>query len=1016
MEQLIRALTDPSNQGSSERIEEIQRQLQLLQRQPTAWQGALELLSHAEPNMRFYGALTLTIKINADWQNDALSKDSRRRSSLLQALVESFVRLTLMEDEAFVLQKLASTLALLYQKVGSEWQHPVRHILASVIHGGYLPVSNLPTMKSLVARLSQRPEKQIASVFVLVKTLPEDVSAKLQGSSIQKELSLSSGDALELIECVLVGHCRKYLNSETPTSVPPTELPKRESEHLSLLALDVLPLWTSLLKLQEYVASSDEATAANASAISSLQACLQMLNSGALNEHPLQALVAIQALTPRLVMKAQPDFEPGFATFPFVQKWATGLVQGDFSSESMLLVELMEAILLHVDVTTPTYIRSGDYNGMLELVLLLLRCEGAAAVEDQACVTMLEICNSILEGFNDWDHDAAAEQYLSQFAKQACEACLHKVKYPSEELTVSTRSWDKDDLAAFREFRLDVGDFLQAAFTLLGKPLIEAISESVLRGPPGSSWADFEASLECLLAFSETINSSVETYSGLVTSVLGAHYFQQMLQSADVPDAARKTCITFLASMTSYLKSHPSLPQALNFLFSSLQQPSSATAASRAIHSLCDSQRASLIEALPGFMASLDTIDHLRGMNRNRIYGAVAAIIQALPSDEQKLQPLHEILNLLQRDFDQSQSVHVEDDLLLQLDTELLQTLAAIGRGLRDPADGGPASEAPDLTPTVLFWVRGQGLQIQQQVLTIYRSIMQRIGQRASYDVVEAACDFISSGFPETHPSPFKFDNSTSTELIISNITLDTPNLDAVMSIASGLLAASTRADFQPYLQTLLHPTLAGMQQLLTCEGRIAKIRDSSYPAATLDFMSRLLPRTHAHTLLELTEAQQALHVCLELALIVLNEPDTLPRRSGAQFIGVFTELSKPGKVAEGVAKQNVEAVAQEYNPRIIASILRLVAGDCARSETDILSDQIRRYVIAQPMAFKNIGKEAIKEESAVLSEKALHATTLDQRTRFLAQVDTMRGSRKTNDVVRNFWVTCRGSEYSYIV
>jgi hypothetical protein len=67
MEQLIRELNDPVNQATPERINEIQRQIQRLQRDKSAWQGGLDLLQHGEAIIRFYGALTLTIKINADW-------------------------------------------------------------------------------------------------------------------------------------------------------------------------------------------------------------------------------------------------------------------------------------------------------------------------------------------------------------------------------------------------------------------------------------------------------------------------------------------------------------------------------------------------------------------------------------------------------------------------------------------------------------------------------------------------------------------------------------------------------------------------------------------------------------------------------------------------------------------------------------------------------------------------------------------------------------------------------------
>ena len=67
MEQLIGELYDPLNQSSPERINEVQKQIQLLQREKSAWQLGLDLLNHGEATVRFYGALTLTIKINADW-------------------------------------------------------------------------------------------------------------------------------------------------------------------------------------------------------------------------------------------------------------------------------------------------------------------------------------------------------------------------------------------------------------------------------------------------------------------------------------------------------------------------------------------------------------------------------------------------------------------------------------------------------------------------------------------------------------------------------------------------------------------------------------------------------------------------------------------------------------------------------------------------------------------------------------------------------------------------------------
>lgn len=67
MEPLILELNNPTNQGQPQKIQELQRQIQVLQREKSAWQTGLDFLSHEQATIRFYGALTLTVKINADW-------------------------------------------------------------------------------------------------------------------------------------------------------------------------------------------------------------------------------------------------------------------------------------------------------------------------------------------------------------------------------------------------------------------------------------------------------------------------------------------------------------------------------------------------------------------------------------------------------------------------------------------------------------------------------------------------------------------------------------------------------------------------------------------------------------------------------------------------------------------------------------------------------------------------------------------------------------------------------------
>jgi hypothetical protein len=67
MEQLIAELVDQTSRSNPTRIEEVQREIQRLQREPIGWQLGITLLNKSNSHLRFYGALTLTVKIRTDW-------------------------------------------------------------------------------------------------------------------------------------------------------------------------------------------------------------------------------------------------------------------------------------------------------------------------------------------------------------------------------------------------------------------------------------------------------------------------------------------------------------------------------------------------------------------------------------------------------------------------------------------------------------------------------------------------------------------------------------------------------------------------------------------------------------------------------------------------------------------------------------------------------------------------------------------------------------------------------------
>ncbi len=1019
MEQLIRELNVPANQGVPNRINEIQKQIQHLQRQKAAWQLGVDFLHHNDSLIRFYGALTLTVKINADWDDDKIGSEDGMKDYLLETLVGSYVRLTLAADANFVLQKLCSTLAALQQRLGPYWRLPLRHIVACLVNQHFVQHQPLPQVGDIIVQSAPLSARQMIGAVRFVTTMIEDsvTGSNTPNEQVTGQLSASCLDAFQLLSYCLTNSCHGIRSVATHKGVPNgTIIPEGDAFPLDLvqLCLQAVPLWTAQVKTHAVHAPKSEVQAASQAVTQCIVCVLRCVEHEPLTNTALQSLISIQQSSPRLLVKAEPNFPRSFVSSVAVQGLIKGLRGGDFNSEGVLLVDLLEAIMAQVDLSTPEYILSGRYIEILQILLDLLRCDGIAMIEDMTCQVAVETIVIVIEGYTDWDGDgdSRALEFLRGFVREACESCLTKIKMPPEQMDNASHSWDADDRARFHDFRMDVHDFLQSAFTILGSPLIEAIVHTIVTEASEVSWPDFEASLFCLIAFSDTMTAEPELYDPLIEATLKSEYFKLVVHSATVPDKARNTSIRFLTEMTTYLQRYPHSMQILNFLFSSLHQPGLVGSASRAIYTLCDAQRSFLTPALPSFIGSLSTIPDLHGIERHRIYGGVTAVVQALPSEAAKVRPLSTILDCVTQALDKQGSNDSEEPPLEAL-TDALQTMAAIGRGLRAPSDTPIDLDALN-TASDTFWIAESGSQVQLKALELYKHLVGTSQAVEDSAFIEAACDFLRSGFTEEQPSPLKFPSAVSTELVKAYISLTSPNIDAVMACASSLLASAHRQDFGPYLAELLQQVMVCWQGLLTQYPNKHSLGDSNFPSASLDFASRLLPKWVELIICE-HEGQQFLNLCVQIAILVISEPDTLPRRSAASFFSALVDVSKPGKSLDEAARHNLEAQIQQYSPGILAALLRLIGGECARSELEILTDPLRRYVLYHPMLFKMICHEAMKAEGGILTEKALQSTALEQRLRFIAQMDTLKGGRKSNDVVKDFWIACRGSGFGYI-
>ncbi|OQV01902.1 hypothetical protein CLAIMM_07189 [Cladophialophora immunda] len=1010
MEQLIGELYQPANQSSPERINEIQKQIQRLQREKSAWQLALDLLHHGEATIRFYGALTLTIKINADWDHDGLGKDEYMRKSLLGALVGNYIRLVNLPDSNFVLQKLGSTLVTFFARPDSGWNLPFRQVLASFLSRNYVSEEDLPDMDQLLEACNDCSNNELKGMLLIATIMAEDLSSR-SASSLDEGRLNNHVAANSLDVWLLLRYCVKRGIGQQQAEAT-LEQARSQSEDMLQLVMKAIPYWASMSKYAE----STQARRSEGIARDCIATTVNYLEEEFYTGTVLQMLISLENSSAKLLREALPNFPASIANSPKVREMVDLLLQGDFVSDGVLYVDLLESIMSHIDITKPDFLHNHRYNEVVRTLQRLLSCDGVAVIEDPVCQIVLEKISEIVEGYADWeDMNDPAQGFLKGLTANACEACLLKIRIPPDEMSSETQSWDADDRAKFQDFRYDVQDFFQSAFLVLGNALIEEIVKSILGQGTSPDWSTFEAGTFSLIAFADTMSSSPDTYDVLITTILGSPAWSYFLQTADnVPDQALRTAIRFIAENVTYLHRHPDrLVAILNFLFSSLHLQASTSAASRAIYNLCDSHRRMLKEGLPQFMDSLASIGDIGETERHRIYAAVAAIIQALPAEEAKVEPLSRLLAPIGHALTTLDGNNVDKADILRGCIDIMQTLASIGKGLRSPADVPVDLEASS-TGSSDFWTSGHGASVQQNVLAMYHATMQKVGSYVDNVFVDACCDFIKSGFTEEHPSPFKFTDSIGLELVTQFINLDNPSIDNTMACASSFLASVSPQNLHASVSGLVYAVISNQQHVLSKYQETKQLPDNNFQSSSLDFLNRLLSKWAAMWF-DMQDSQNTAAVSVEMGLIVMADSDTLPRRSAAGYFAAFAEVSGPESGLDSEANAWLKGMLLTFGPRILSLVLRLLGGECARSEIDSLTETLKRFVQKQFMLSKAVLREAIKQESGVMSDKAINATTLEQRNRFVAQVEALRGARKTIDVVKDFWIACRGSGFGYI-
>lgn len=94
--------------------------------------------------------------------------------------------------------------------------------------------------------------------------------------------------------------------------------------------------------------------------------------------------------------------------------------------------------------------------------------------------------------------------------------------------------------------------------------------------------------------------------------------------------------------------------------------------------------------------------------------------------------------------------------------------------------------------------------------------------------------------------------------------------------------------------------------------------------------------------------------------------------------------------------------------PALCQSLMQNVGGSAARSELDKLCDPIKKLITGTVHARQWL--EAALTDPTFPSDKV----GAKEKDLFLKKIIALRGQRATNQVVREFWLECRGQAFMY--
>ncbi|KAK9248089.1 armadillo-type protein [Lipomyces tetrasporus] len=1003
VEKKIRQLYQP---GHPQTLYETQQELQALQKSSEGWNLANLMLSSADPNVRFFGALTYTVKLNNDWQSIPIES----LSQLLLQLLKWFLAHS--HGPRFITQKLAGAIILALIKfpesVYSIWPYPVHDVVVSIA----INTPTIGTKEPLNDDAFQRVVQSLSAhdliiILLFCTTFAEEISRadvpRHSRPPLYELLLDSTPHALAVIKPIITN--------------TPSPITSADSFH---------PILVSVLKSFHSWTLSCVSADANAPVVSTLAELvppvtefLQIESDTTVYTTVTDVLIdfmewADKLLTPQSMKILLNLFSGPYAASKVEKIVSKNEADDEDITEAFLNTFIFFSELVAKDIAAN--LRRPETRRLIELILSLLKVPGYPIEDENVSRRTLEFWDLFVESilFDD-DGKLLEDANDTQLADAQCimmeviESLWTKLRVPDSSTAVR---WTQDTRDGFFAFRKDVADLIESSYQLVQIRLYSVLVEFVVRSISVSpiDWPGVEASLYALNAITQSLTTDPPEFEVFKT-LLDSNLFSLLPSSPLL--RARQTSLSLIASAIPYFQSESGrkyIPSVVPYLFKCLASPSLALHASRSILQLCSECAAALTDDVPGFLNIYrDMLEHggaIDGLAKERIAGAIAQVLQQGVDDlEQRTTYLGDLVSILAAYAEDAARVANDpagESEARDIAASVLKSLAMVGKACREVEDFDDTNNS---TRDNHWNTNGaSGRIVKDKILTIVIAISRIPSFAGDITIRQNATGVLKAGLCESSPGPFTWAPAVIVGYIRDEIVsvgrLGT--LQPVFALAASLVASyssSQTLDIRDSCVQLLEVLYTGA---LVPNNATTENSDPDVDQGMLDVLGRYLPRY-----LDVIFASLYFQpLILQFAVTMVTAKEPLVVKSAVKFWYDLLNLS-PDSQSPGL-DDAVRQVIDITGPPLMSAVGSAISGAAARSLVPEYAKLIKAF-------FRTNSGRAQQWLTASLQIESCPPHKARARRIFVEKVARLRGRPPTETVVKDFWIAERGQTFDYV-